>query len=131
MQLSVLNPEEKGQLASMIIELLDQWAVETEDQILVLSLPEKTPLRAIRKYRKCTPFPEGDQIMERVEHIIGIAEALRTTYPRNSQMGSQWMNKPHKRFAGKTPVQLMVEGGLKGVIQVRSQLDCAFAWENS
>jgi len=130
-QLSVLNQEEKGQLASMVIELLDQWAVDTEGQILVLSLPEKTPLRAIRKYRKCTPFPESDQIMERVEHIIGIAEALRTTYPRNSQMGSQWMNKPHKRFDGKTPVQLMVEGGLKGVIQVRSQLDCAFAWENS
>lgn len=131
MQLSALNQEEKGQLASMVIELLDQWAVDTEGQILVLSLPEKTPLRAIRKYRKCTPFPESDQIMERVEHIIGIAEALRTTYPRNSQMGSQWMNKPHKRFDGKTPVQLMVEGGLKGVIQVRSQLDCAFAWENS
>jgi len=130
-QLSALNQEEKGQLASMVIELLDQWAVDTEGQILVLSLPEKTPLRAIRKYRKCTPFPESDQIMERVEHIIGIAEALRTTYPRNSQMGSQWMNKPHKRFDGKTPVQLMVEGGLKGVIQVRSQLDCAFAWENS
>ena len=125
-----LNLEEQGQLASMIIELLDTWNIDSEDQITILGLPEKTPLRAIRKYRKCTPFPDSEAVMERVEHIIGIAEALRTTYPRNSQMGLQWMNKPHKRFESRTPVQIMVEDGLKGVIQVRCQLDCAYAWEN-
>lgn len=130
MTFQALSVEKRGQLASMIIELLDLWSIESEHQIIILSLPEKTPLRAIRKYRKCTPFPDSADTMERVEHLIGIAEALRTTYPRNSQMGPQWMNKPHKRFEGRTPIQIMVEDGLQGVIKVRSQLDCAFAWEN-
>ena len=130
MMMQELDLEQKGQLAAMIIELLDQWSIDSEGQISILSLPEKTPLRAIRKYRNCTPFPESESINERIEHLIGIADALRTTYPRNAQMARQWMNSPHRRFEGRTPVQVMLEDGLKGVIQVRCQLDCAYSWEN-
>jgi len=130
MIIPAMTEKDKGELASMIIQLLDAWDVSSNDQISLLSLPEKTPLRSIRKYRKCTPFPEIDLLNERLEHIIGIAEALRTTYPRNANMGPQWMNKPHQRFGGKTAVRLMLEDGLKGIITVRAHLDCTFAWEN-
>ena len=126
-----MTHEDKGMLAGMIIQLLDAWEIDSARQIIFLSLPEKTPLRAIRKYRKNTPFPEIDELNEKVKHIIGIADALRTTYPRNSQMGSQWMNKPHRRLNGQTPVRVMFEQGVKGFVAVRSQLDCAFAWEDS
>lgn len=125
-----MTPEEKGKLASMIIQLLDTWEVNSNDQLSLLSLPEKTPVRAIRKYRQCTPFPEDESINERLEHIVGIAEALRTTYPRNGNMGAQWMNKPHQRFNGKSAIRMMLDDGLKGFITVRAHLDCAFAWEN-
>ena len=128
---ATMTYEDKGMLAGMIIKLLDAWEIDSARQIVFLSLPEKTPLRAIRKYRKNTPFPEIDILNQKVEHIIGIADALRTTYPRNSQMGAQWMNKPHRRFDGRTPVRIMLDEGLRGFIAVRSQLDCAFAWENS
>ena len=126
-----MTHEDKGMLAGMVIQLLDAWEIDSARQIIFLSLPEKTPLRAIRKYRKNTPFPEIDELNEKIKHIIGIADALRTTYPRNSQMGSQWMNKPHRRLNGQTPVRVMFEQGVKGFIAVRSQLDCAFAWEDS
>ena len=126
-----MTHDDKGMLAGMIIQLLDAWEIDSARQIIFLSLPEKTPLRAIRKYRKNTPFPENDELNEKVKHIIGIADALRTTFPRNSQMGSQWMNKPHRRLEGQTPVRVMFEQGVKGFIAVRSQLDCAFAWEDS
>lgn len=126
-----MTAEDKGTLAGMIIQLLDAWEIDAARQIVLLSLPEKTPLRAIRKYRKNSPFPESDELNKKVEHIIGIADALRTTYPRNSQMGAQWMNKPHRRLNGQTPVRVMFEQGLKGFVAVRSQLDCAFAWEDS
>ena len=130
MQPIEMTLEEKGKLASMIIQLLDTWEVSSSDQISLLSLPEKTPVRAIRKYRKCTPFPETELLNQKLEHIIGIAEALRTTYPRNANMGPQWMNKPHQRFGGRTAVRVMLDDGMKGIITVRAHLDCAFAWEN-
>ncbi len=131
MYTAAMTYEDKGTLAGMIIQLLDTWEIDSAKQIVFLSLPEKTPLRAIRKYRQNTPFPENDILMEKIEHIIGIADALRTTYPRNSQMGAQWMNKPHRRFGGRTPVNIMLNEGISGFIAVRSQLDCAFAWETS
>ena len=94
--ISDLNKSEKGVLSSMIIKLLDSWEVDSADKIKLLSLPDNTPTRSIRKYRNCTPFPENDVLLEKIEHLIGIADALRTTYPRNMHMGPQWMNKPHQ-----------------------------------
>lgn len=131
MQSTEISYEDKGLLAGMIIQLLDNWNIDSANQIAFLSLPEKTPLRAIRKYRQNTPFPESEELNEKIEHIIGIADALRTTFPRNAQMGAQWMNKPHRRFDGRTPIALMLEEGVKGFVTVRSQLDCSFAWEDS
>jgi uncharacterized protein (DUF2384 family) len=126
-----ISYEDKGLIAGMIIQLLDNWSIDSANQITFLSLPEKTPLRAIRKYRQNTPFPESEELNEKIKHLIGIADALRTTFPRNAEMGSQWMNKPHRRFDGRTPINLMLEEGVKGFVTVRSQLDCAFAWEDS
>jgi hypothetical protein len=40
--------------------------------------------------------------MERIEHLVGIADALRTSYPRNACMASICMNKvidPARWFA--------------------------------
>jgi len=131
MNLGEMTHEDKGKLAGIIICMLDAWEVETAQQISLLSLPEKTPLRAIRKYRQSeTPFPESDELVEKITHLVGIAEALRTTYPRNDHIRAQWMNLPHKRFSGRTPLQTMLEDGVKGFVIVRAQLDCAFAWDN-
>ena len=123
--------EDKAKLAGIVIGILDTWEVGTAQQISLLSLPDKTPLRAIRKYRKAeTPFPENDILLEKIEHLIGIIDALRTTFPRNDHIRAQWMNKPHKRFSGRSPLQIMMNDGVKGFITVRAQLDCAFACEN-
>ena len=131
MTLVEMTYEDKAKLAGIIISMLDSWEVESAQQIRLLSLPEKTPLRAIRKYRKSeTPFPENEELLEKIYHLVGIAEALRTTYPRNDHIRAQWMNVPHKRFSGRTPIQTMLDDGVKGFISVRAQLDCAFAWEN-
>lgn len=126
-----LSIEEKTELTRMIMSLLDSWNIRSEHQISVLSLPQGTRLRMLRRYRDDTPFPDDENVMERIEHIVGIAEALHTTFPRNANMAAQWMNQPHRRFSNRTPVSLMVEDGLSGIISVRAQLDCAFAWSQS
>ena len=63
--------------------------------------------------------------------LLGIIDALRTTYPRNVNMGPRWMNTPHRRMKERTPVHTMLEDGESGVITVLSELDCAYAWELS
>ena len=111
--------------------LLESWNIRGEHQIAVLSLPSTTRLRMLRRYRDDTPFPDDADVMERIEHLVGIAEALHTTFPRNANMAAQWMNQPHRRFSNRTPVSVMVEEGLSGLISVRAHLDCAFAWKQS
>ncbi len=126
-----MNFDDQVAATRVIINILDTWGLRDSDQVAVLGLPEGTPSRAVRRYRQDTPLPQDPRVTERVEHLVGIAEALRTTFPRNANMGPQWMNEPHRRFNQRTPVATIVEDGLGGLIAVRAHLDCTFAWEKS
>lgn len=127
----VLNELERIELAKIVMAMLDQWGVSAQDRINILGLPEDMRTRHLQKYRDNTPLPEDDQVMERVEHLLGISSALRTTYPLNAHMGPLWMKKPHRRFDKRTPIATIVEDGLSGLIAVRAHLDCSFAWSQT
>jgi hypothetical protein len=123
--------EDRGELARAIVGLLDSWGVAAADQVGLLDLPEGTPSRAIRRYRREEPLPDDPKVMQRVEHLIGIADALRTSFPQNPNMALLWMHNRHRKFRRRTPLQTMIEDGHNGVIQVRTYLDCSFAWRMS
>lgn len=127
----ILNSEERAELARAIVGILDSWGVDAADQVALLDLPDDTPSRAIRSFRKEKPLPDDPRVMRRVEHLIGIADALRTTFPQNPKMGLLWMQKRHRKFRRRTPLRTMLEDGNTGVIQVRQYLDCSFAWRMS
>lgn len=113
------------------MSLLDSWGTNAEQKIILLGLPADMRTRKLERYRQDEPFPDSEVVNEHLEHLVGIADALRTSFPRNVEMCSLWMKKPHKRFGNETPMSLMTRKGLKGLIQVRSQLDCSFAWNAS
>lgn len=126
-----VSQEERAALARGIMSILDKWGLSASDQVSLLNLPDKTPTRMLRRYRDDTPLPDTKEVNERVEHIIGIADALRTSYPHNPSMGLVWMKQKNKRFQRRAPVSVMVEDGLDGIVAVRSHLDCSFDWFNS
>jgi len=123
-----MNHEECASLARSIMAILDDWGLNAKQLSFILDLPKGTPTRALRRYREDTPFPQDASVYERVEHIIGIAEALRTTYPHNPPMGTLWMRQSNKRFDNCSPLQKIVTEGLDGLVEVRSHLDCAYDW---
>lgn len=129
--MQALSLEERVSLARMVVGVLDEWGIGAADQVAILSLPDGTPTRTLRRYRDDTPIPDDPAVLERVEHLLGIADALRTTFPTNRRMGAQWMNRPHRRFNQRTPVATLIEGGLSGLQTVRSHLDCAYAWQRT
>ena len=126
-----VSQEDRAALARGIMSILDKWGLCASDQVSLLNLPDKTPTRMLRRYRDDTPLPDTREVNERIEHIIGIADALRTSYPHNPSMGLVWMKQKNKRFQRRAPVSVMVEDGLDGIVTVRSHLDCAFDWFNS
>lgn len=123
-----MTHDECAQLARSIMAILDEWGLSAKQLAELLALPKGTPTRALRRYREDTPFPADKHLYERVEHIIGISDALRTTYPMNPQMASLWMKQANKRFAGISPVQKIVQEGLEGLLAVRGHVDCSYDW---
>jgi hypothetical protein len=124
-----LSPEQKIDLTRSLIEMMDDWGLQDREQVALLGLPDDTRTRQIRKYRNDTPLPEDEFVMERVEHLMGIADALRTSYPTNAMGGSMWLNRRNTRFQDRTPLQAMLEDGMRGIVAVRIHLDCAYDWQ--
>ncbi len=126
-----LNLEDRIALTRAVVGLLDSWGVGAAQAVALLALPAGTRPGAMRQFRQSTPFPESEQIMERIEHFIGIADALRTSYPHNAHMGNIWMNKANHRFDNRSPLAAMIEDGMSGIVAVRTHLDCAYDWHIS
>lgn len=119
---------EKLELTQRVISLLDSWGIKDADQIGLLQLSGTVKPRMMRRFRQDTPFPDEVAVMLRIEHLLGIAEALRTTYPLSPAAGSLWMTRPSPRFDNCSPAQILVAEGLQGLIKIRSHLDCTFDW---
>lgn len=129
--MSPLTLEDRTQLGRMVVNLLDDWGIGAADQISILGLPEGTRTRMLRRFQNDTPLPDDPVVMKHVEHLLGIAEALRTTFPRNASIGLIWLQQPCKRLRRRRPMDILVEDGLSGLITVRTHLDCSFAWRET
>lgn len=128
---SKATQEDRVHLTRSIIGMLEGWGISGPELVTILALPDDTGPLGMRKFQMDTPFPDDPDVLERIEHLIGIADALRTTFPHNPQMGPLWMHRRNKHFRRRTPVAIMLEDGLSGVIAVRTHLDCSFAWASS
>jgi hypothetical protein len=129
--MSALTQEDRTRLGRMAVNLLDDWGIGAADQVSILGLPEGTRTRMLRRFQDDTPLPDDPVVMKHVEHLLGIAEALRTTFPRNANIGLIWLKQPCRRLRRRRPVDILVEDGLSGLITVRTHLDCSFAWRES
>lgn len=129
--MSALTSEDRNYLGRRVVDMLDEWGIKASDQMSILALPEGTPTRMLRRYHEDTPLPDDPAVMQRVEHLLGIADALRTTFPRNAKIGLLWLKQPCRRLRSRRPMDIMIEDGLSGLITVRTHLDCSFAWRES
>ncbi len=126
-----MTVDEQIILTVRILEILDGWGMSSAEIISLIALPEKIPTRALRRYRDNTPFPVSPELEERLEHIIGITDALRTSYPHNPNMGKIWIRQRSKKLKNQIPLQIIIENGLEGIIEIRKHLDCSYDWHKN
>ena len=112
-----------------IMSLLTSWNISAKDQINLLGLPASVKARHLQHFHKDKVLPQTKEIDERINHLFGIADALRTSYPHNELMAALWLTTKHRRFENQTPLKTMLNKAIPGLIAVRSHLDCAFDWE--
>lgn len=112
-----------------VLHIIAEWKVPSAAQPGLLGLPEDVRYRHLDRYRGDEPLPDETDIQQRIDHLLGIADALHTTYPRNPNMGPLWLSSGCRQFGGRKPMAILLEDGLAGLEQVRSHLDCSYEWE--
>lgn len=118
------------QITQAVMGLLDAWELNTAEMQQILLLPENVRARAFQKFRDGNQvFPDDENTLRRATYLLRIADALRTTYPRNPKMAGRWVRQRHRRFGRRTPLAMILDGGETGLIAVLSELDCTFSWD--
>jgi len=126
---SQYSKEKMLRITQAIIAYLDEWKLKPEQICEILGLPEKTRSRHIQQYRGGNKaFPQTEDVLIRIDHINGIADALRTTFPFSQQMRYLWLYKPHRRFRKKRPIEIIFNEGVHGLMRVRVEVDCTYGW---
>jgi hypothetical protein len=129
-RISMSTSEQQTQITQAVMALLDEWQLGVDEMQQLLLLPSNVRARAFQKFRDGhETFPEEENTLRRANYLLRIADALRTTYPRNPKMAGQWVKMRHRRFRNRTPLQMIFEGGEMGLVAVLSELDCTFSWD--
>lgn len=110
------------------MHIFDDWKLNGEQILTIMSLPKDIKVRHLSRFRQSAVFPDTPEVTERFRHVIGIMDALATSYPTNPRMSLFWMARKSKRFQNRTPIQVIVEDDLEGLITIRKHLDCSYDW---
>lgn len=123
-----LTLDDRVNLSKLLINVMEKWELGSADQRNLLGFPDEAKGSELRKLQGGRPFPEDEQMLARAEHLLAIDDCLRTAYPRSANMAAYWLHKPTRHFGQRTPLNVMLEGGLDGLRRVRGHLDCTQNW---
>lgn len=127
--MQTFSSEEMGALTRAVLNHMDEWKISADDMLAILQLGEEVRPRHLQQYRQGDKtFPQTTEMMNRIDHIVGIADALRTTFPFSSQMRVMWLSKPHRRFQRRNPLAVMLGEGDDGLMRVRIEVDCSYGY---
>ena len=116
------TPEDRVRLAKMVTRLFEHWKLDPATAAALLGLSEKSRT-AINRYRKGGPLPDSRDLLDRVGNLFGIHKSLRLLYPHNRELVYRWPTARNQRLDNLTPVEIMVEQGLPGIVAIRGYLD--------
>lgn len=116
-------------LTHAVLDCMDEWKISAEEILVLLGLSDAIRPRQLNAYRNGDrAFPAEADVLQRIDHITGITDALRTTFPFSNQMRVMWLQKPHRRFQKRTPLAVMLDEGTNGLQKVRVEVDCTYGY---
>ena len=116
-------------LSRAVIGHMDEWDIAAEDMLVILGAQNTVKARQLNAYRNGTKaLPQQPETLQRIDHIVGISDALRTTFPFSPQMRVMWLQKPHRRFQKRTPLSVMLSEGINGLQKIRIEVDCTYGY---
>jgi hypothetical protein len=112
-------PDEIEAMQRTVGAVLGRWGVTDVDAAVILGgISPKT----YRRWRDGEYGRVNRDLADRMSYILGIHRALRIIFAEPAQ-GYRWMQQPNARFAGQTPLQLLLRGGMEDLRRLRRYLD--------
>lgn len=110
-------------VTQMIMRLFSHWGLTYEQQAALLSLSRNTN-SSIARYKSGKSFIALDRDkFDRIGHLLAIHKCLRMIFPMNTKLAYEWPTTPNKYFNGRTPVQVVIDDGFLGLVEVRKYLE--------
>jgi hypothetical protein len=119
------DPEVRRRLSApamrSFFNLADRWDLSVNQQRGLLGWPAAS---TYHKYKAGQVGSLSFDTLTRISLLLGICKALRILYPQ-AELADQWikLRNANPRFGGKSPLDLMIDGGIDGLFQVRRLLD--------
>lgn len=127
--MNTFSAEQMQALSQAVVQHMDDWQISPEQMLELLGVSDRIKTRQLNALRMGSKaLPNETEVLQRIDHIVGIADALRTTFPFSSQMRHLWLQKPHRRFHKLTPLTVMLSEGLNGLQKVRIEVDCSYGY---
>jgi Protein of unknown function (DUF2384) len=119
------DPEVRRRLSGpamrSFFNLAGKWDLSVNQQRGLLGWPAPS---TYHKYKAGQVGSLSFDTLTRISLLLGIYKALHILYPQ-AELADQWikLHNANPMFGGKAPLELMIEGGIDGLFQVRRLLD--------
>lgn len=117
----MIEREMAGPGLRTFFRICEKWRVPPEQQVSILGCRDEATLDA---WQRGDYAEVSDDALIRISYVLGIYKALHSIFP-DARNADGWVMAPNKAplFAGRSAINLMVEGGVGGLAGVRSYLD--------
>jgi Protein of unknown function (DUF2384) len=119
------EPEVRRRLSApamrTFLNLCEAWNLSVNQQRGLLGWPAPS---TYHKYKAGQTGTLSFDMLSRISLVLGIYKVLHILYP-GAQLADQWvkLHNTNPMMGGKPPLELMIEGGIDGLHQVRRLLD--------
>lgn len=107
------------------LAIADRYNLSPNNRVSLLGEPSRsTYYEWVRKARAHEPLTLPLDTLTRISGMLGVHKALNVLFPIEAE-AMTWLKGPHggELFGGQAPLDVMVEGGLDGILTVRRYLD--------
>lgn len=118
-----LSYEQRVALTRSVLQVLDGWALSPEDQCDLLGLGPPGAARRLRRHRLGNPLPDESEVWTRVALLLELDRAVNQLFPHSGAAADLWVTTPRLKFGRRTPLELMLAGGVEGIRRVARSLD--------
>ncbi len=119
------DPEVRRRLSGpgmrTFLNIAAAWGLSVGEQRALLGWPAPS---TYHKYKSGRVGTLSYDALVRISLVVGIYKALHILYPE-AELADQWarLRNTNAIFGGRTPLELMIDGGIDGLYQVRRLLD--------